>query len=51
MTNRTIQDIQQEFGRKSARILNGYHDTLDEIKAQRQPKAGATSTTFRASSR
>ena len=40
MTNRTIQEILQEFGSKSAGILNGYHDTLDEIKAQREPEAG-----------
>ncbi len=36
---RTIQEIQQEFGSKSAGILNAYHDVLDEIKAQREPEA------------
>lgn len=38
--SRTIQEIKEEFSTSSASILNGYHDTLAEIKAGREPEAG-----------
>jgi hypothetical protein len=38
---RTIPEIQQEYGAKASEILTHWHNTLDEIKGDREPEAGA----------
>jgi hypothetical protein len=38
---KTVQEIQAEHARNAAEIMNSYLDAVDEIKAQRQPEAGA----------
>ncbi len=40
MTEKTIPEIQQEYGSAGAEILTRYHDTLDEIKEDRDIEPG-----------
>ena len=41
MTEKTVHGMQAEHGQKAAGILNGYHATIDAIRGERQPEAGA----------
>jgi hypothetical protein len=41
MTDKTIGQIQQHYGSAGAEILTRYHDTLDEIKEDRDLEPGA----------
>jgi hypothetical protein len=38
---RTVDEIKTQHGASTAEILNSYHDTLDAIRAQREPQDGA----------
>ncbi len=40
MSEKTIPEIQQEYGSAGAEILTRYHDTLDEIKEDRDIEPG-----------
>jgi hypothetical protein len=40
MSEKTIHEIKGDFGSEGAAILNSYHDSLNQIKAQREPEAG-----------
>src|SRR5215208_3828741 len=35
-----LQEIQTEHGRNASEIMNSYLDTIDEIRAQKEPEAG-----------
>jgi len=38
---KTIQEIKAEYGQKTAGILNGYHQELDDIRGERKLEPGA----------
>ena len=40
MTERTIQEIQEQFSSEGPAIINNYHTELNEIRDIRQPEAG-----------
>jgi hypothetical protein len=41
MTDKTIPEIKAAYSATTTEIVQGWHDTLDEIKAEREPEAGA----------
>jgi hypothetical protein len=41
MADKTIPEIQEEYGARASEILKGWHNTLDEIKGDLEPEAGA----------